>query len=206
MREIDTQALDIEEQSRLIWMRVRDTANLLLDDNPKLHDVGSIIESIARYGWQDKPRYDAVLGRIKHGNGRLLGLYMMEKDGGYDPPRGVAIERETGAWCVQIDAGIDAATSQEAKAYALDANNLTLLGAEGITPWDVARMYEPGYTDLLSELLEQDELPVSVDEENAIMLFAELNWEAVSESGKVQPNSHGKIVMCPNCNHQFIPD
>ena len=170
IKEVAPDSLDITEQSQLVWMRVRDARALILKSNLKLHDIGGVIASLKRYGWQDKPRYDATLGAIKHGNGRTEALAAMEEsidpDTGkpYGPPRGVALDSD-GAWCIQVDIGIDARTEAEARAYAIDANNLTLSGGD-FDLTDHMRLWEDGFDQQLAELAQMDEAPVAFDAED----------------------------------------
>jgi len=177
------------------------------DRNPKLHDIGSITTSIRRHGFKDPMKYEPSLnhgeGGIVEGNGRAIALQMMWREDPDSPPRGVALA-EDGAWAVPVLFGVDADSEAAAEAYALDHNSLTLLGGEGITPWDVARMYEPGYTDLLGELLEQGELPVSVDEEDWAALVSVP--PIVDDKAQVAQQGQSTVITCPQCGHQFAPN
>lgn len=136
---------------------------VLWERNPKRHDIGGIAQSIRRYGFKDEPHFDPSLnegsGGIVEGNGRLVALQMM-LDGGDDLPRGLK-PGSNGEWLVPIKFGVDAADEREAKAYALDHNNLTLSGSD-FTAFEMAQLWENEYTEVLTELAEVGKLPVSV--------------------------------------------
>lgn len=141
----------------------------LWDKNPKLHDFGSIIQSIHKYGFQDPPKYDQTLGGLVSGNGRVQALRMMKEDG-YPAPSGVEV-REDGEWLVPVMTGNDLQSEAEATAYALDHNNLTMLGGDGFTAIDVGRMWDrESYQALLMEVVHDP--PVSVDGEDMDLLMS----------------------------------
>lgn len=102
------------------------------DRNPKKHDFGALIQSIARYGFKDPPKFEPALnagkGGIVEGNGRAEALTMMQADG-QEPPRGVAVDPE-GRWCMPVLFGVDARSKAEAESYGIDHNNLTLSGGD----------------------------------------------------------------------------
>ena len=165
---LSEQDLELNDPPRKVWVRVRDAVGLLWKDNPKRHDVGSLVQSVQRYGFQDTPKFDALLenasggqGAIKAGNGRVEVLALMERDGSYELPRGLGLTA-AGEWAMPVDVGTDAKSRAEAEAYAIDDNNLTLFGGD-LTAFDALRMYERDYTDVLQRLAEQDELPVTAD-------------------------------------------
>jgi len=176
--------LAITEQSRLIWVRVQDARALIWRDNLKLHDIGSVMSSIARYGWQDKPRYDETLGAIKHGNGRIEALALMEESPDYKtPPRGIALEKESGAWCMQLEVGVDAKSLGEAKAYALDANNLTVMGGDaGLA--EVMAMWGQGFENQLLDLANTGDLPVSIDADDVDAILNQVKADSTTGESK----------------------
>lgn len=154
--------LTLKDAPRLIWIKVSDAVSLLWPDNPKLHDIGAVVQSISRHGFQELPKYDHHLG-IKAGNGRVEALDWMQKDGGYDLPRGLASLPDSGEWAMPLLIGTDAESHDLATAYAIDSNNLTLSGGD-LTALDLARVWDrEGYIALLKGLAERQQLPVSVD-------------------------------------------
>lgn len=160
--------LEFNDPPRLVWVRVKDAVGLLWKDNPKLHDVGGVILSLQKHGYQEFPKYDINLtnvngkaGAIKAGNGRIESLFRMEQDK-MEMPRGLAKVKDTGDWAVAIGAGVDAANELEAKAYAIDSNNLTMAGGD-FTALDMLSMWkEESYKDILVNLAKMNSLPVSV--------------------------------------------
>ncbi len=60
----------------------------LWDQNPKLHDIGALIQSIQLHGLGDPPKFDAKLDGLVYGNGRTEALERMRQEG-MDPPRGI---------------------------------------------------------------------------------------------------------------------
>jgi hypothetical protein len=159
----------------------------LWDKNPKKHDLGSLIQSISKYGFRDAPIFDAKLKAIVGGNGRLTALEKMRKSK-MEPPRGVKVDTD-GMWLVPIQVGLAARSKSEAEAFAIDHNNITLLGGD-LTLFDVARMWDAEYLELLQQLSDQNALPVSVDTDDLTALLSDyqklFNPEQVSdEDGNV---------------------
>jgi len=164
---LDIGGLEFNDAPKLVWWRVRDAVNFLWKENPKRHDIGAVIQSIERYGFQEPAKFDVNLpntaggqGAIKAGNGRVEAAAAMERDGRYDWPRGTARDTD-GAWCIPMLMGTDAYSEEMAAAYGIDANNLTLSGGD-LTAFDYMRMYDADYTEMLGRLAQADELPVSV--------------------------------------------
>lgn len=159
----------IAEQADLLELRyVLLTEAVQWDANPKQHDIGAQFESITRYGFKDPPKFEPELnggnGGIVEGNGRLEALRWMI-DQAYTPPAGIAVLPD-GDWAVPMLFGVDAASKEAAEAYGLDHNNLTLMGGDGITALDIARMYDiEQYTAVVKRITETDVAlqPVSVD-------------------------------------------
>ena len=125
----------------------------LFDSNAKLHNIDQIIQSIARYGFKSACKWESTLndgrGGIVAGNGRVEALRVMEKRGD-DLPVGIA-QDETGEWCVPVLFGVEADSEAIARAYALDDNNLTLLGGDFALA-DLMKLYNQEL--LMSELEE----------------------------------------------------
>lgn len=135
----------------------------LWDKNPKAHDIGALVTAIWRYGFQDPPKYDSALGGFVYGNGRTVAV-MMGKREGRKPPIGVAVLDGSDEWAIPVVFGNDLPSREVAEAFAIDHNNLTVMGGDGVTPWDLARMWDgEAYRDLLGGLAATDLLPVSVD-------------------------------------------
>lgn len=142
---------------------------ILWDKNPKKHDIGAIARSIDRYGFRDAPIYDATLGAVVAGNGRAETLAFMKRQGA-PVPDGIAVGPD-GDWLVPVQVGLDAASPVEAEAFAVDHNNVTLLGGD-LTLFELARLWDDSYATLLASLAEHDALPVSVDREDLDALLA----------------------------------
>lgn len=140
-----------------------------LVNNPKLHSIESIVRAFQIHGFRDPIEFDPNLnageGGVVAGNGRLEALATMFDRG--DPiPRGIKpVEND---WLVPLQLGVAAGSEAAAMAYALDSNNLGLVGA-GFTTTEIAKLWdEDGYVDILKALSEQDVLPVSVDSHKEI--------------------------------------
>lgn len=193
----------------LVWIRVRDAVKLLSPENPKLHDLGGIIQSLIRYGLQELPKYDGTVGWIKAGNGRVEALYEMERDGTYERPRGVRMEKETNAWVMPLIIGVDAEDFNQARSYLVDSNNLTMMGGD-FTAVDTARLWDRGgYNKLLQSLAKEGVYTVSVDKESTQLLDNLLSsmmpdFQPVSEDEQGRLDQK-KPVVCPECGHEFIP-
>ena len=173
IKSVDEAELKFHDAPNLIWLRVKTAVELLWSENPKLHDLGSIVESIKKHGFQELAKLDSNLinilekkGAIKAGNGRVEALAWMEKDGNYDLPRGLAKVKESGEWVMPLLVGTDAESLDLARSYAIDSNNLTLTGGD-FTAYDLARMWSSeAYLELLSSMAESDALPVTVEPED----------------------------------------
>lgn len=134
---LDESSLELDEQIRLVWMRVSDLLKLQCEGNPKLHDFDKIACSLARNGFQDPPKWDEQInegrGGLLYGNGRIEALSLLEGWHQDDPekwpkPRGVAIDKQTGDWAVQVKIGVGCLSPTQAKQFLIDHNSLTLGG------------------------------------------------------------------------------
>ena len=98
------------------------------DQNPKRHDLEGLVRSIQAHGFGDPPKFDATLGGLVYGNGRTEALERLAAQG-VPPPRGI-LQRKDGEWAVPVIFGVDAESEAAAVAFAIDHNNLTLLGGD----------------------------------------------------------------------------
>lgn len=163
------------------------------DQNPKLHDIGAIVASINDYGFKDPPKWEPSLndgrGGIVEGNGRTESLVWM-KSSGADAPRGIVDSGDD--WLVPILVGVDAKSAIEAKAYALDHNNLSLMGGD-MTALDIAGMYDRGaYLGLLIEIgnaSEQDIVSVDGDDLDLLLSLGEDDGSDEGDEGSEEAYS-----------------
>ena len=172
------------------------------DENPKRHDIEALIRSIETHGFGDPPKYDAVLGGLVYGNGRTEALERMLQ-AGRNPPRGV-LQAEDGDWAVPIIFGGDAESNAAAVAFAIDHNNLTLLGGRlGFTDllsiWD-----EEGLQRVLSDVPSIDGFLASLSSEEVDSLLNGPDFEPVRADDQSRLDSK-KAVTCPECGHEFRP-
>lgn len=178
---IDETTLTKNDPPQLLWIRVSDAMKLLWIRNPKLHDIGSVIESIRKHGLQELPKFDTELdnvsgekGAIKAGNGRVEALYRMMTGGDHELPRGMAMDKD-GVWVMPLLAGVDALSQRLAEAYAIDSNNLTLTGGD-FTASELSRLWDGNsYMQLLQDMAADNLFPVSVPPEDLDYLIGGLN-------------------------------
>ena len=174
----------------------------LFDNNAKLHNLDQIIQSIARYGFKSACKWEGTLndgrGGIVAGNGRVEALREMERRGD-DLPIGIA-QDETGEWCVPVLFGVEASSEAIARAYALDDNNLTLLGGDFAVA-DLMKLYNPELLmSELEELARSGEIPVSIGEANLEELLNQLGQsgddEPEPEYGEDDPTVPEGVQVC----------
>ena len=188
----------------------------LFDNNAKLHNLDQIIRSIARYGFKSACKWEGTLndgrGGIVAGNGRVEALREMEKRGD-DLPIGIA-QDETGEWCVPVLFGVEAESEAIARAYALDDNNLTLLGGDFAVA-DLMKLYNPELLmSELEELARSGDLPVTFDDnfvENSLQILANGNFSEDDNEDADRPSSTKEINTddyefehkCPKCQFEY---
>jgi len=170
-----TESTPSDEQLRVEYVPVSQA--VLWDKNPKEHDIGTLSEAIAMYGFKDPPKFEPALnggtGGIVEGNGRIIALRMMMTQG-MDRPRGI-LKTDNGEWAVPILFGVDAESEMLAQAYALDHNLLVLSGGE-FTALDASRLWNDTlYIEVLTVLAKEDVLPVAVDGDDLDLILETLN-------------------------------
>jgi len=149
------------QQKKLSW-----AAKYFLDGNAKKHDIGSLYQSIKRYGFRDPLGYDEQLnggrGGIVEGNGRLETLVQLYQEDRDNPPAGIAKDAD-GDWLVPIIFGCDSKNEQEAIAYSLD-HNLTMLKGGERSPYDIlSQDFDIEVFDILSEQFDKGYPTVAID-------------------------------------------
>ena len=172
------------------------------DDNPKRHDLDRLVRSIETHGFGDPPKLDATLGALVYGNGRTEALERMRRSGA-EPPRGILLTEE-GEWAVPVIFGVDAESKAAAVAFAVDHNNLTLLGgdlgfADLLQIWD-----EPGLQAVLEQTPDAADLLTSLDRQDVDALLTGPDFEPVGADEQSRLDEK-KQVTCPECGHAFRP-
>ncbi len=172
------------------------------DDNPKLHDIGALMKSIELHGFGDPPKYDSNLDGLVYGNGRTEALERMRRDG-MDLPRGIA-KLDDDQWAVPIIFGVDAKSKEAAVAFAIDHNNLTLLGGnlgfeELVSLWD-----EEGLQKVLADVPDAGELLASLDAGDVAALLTGPDFQPVGADDQSRLDQK-KPVTCPDCGSEFVP-
>jgi hypothetical protein len=170
------------------------SAAKLWDRNAKLHDIGALATSIALHGFRDPPAYDAALDAFVEGNGRTEALQWMYAQG-RDRPRGIGLDTKTDEWCIPVLFGVDAKSRLAAERYGIDHNNLVLAGGD-FTAIDMAKNWGPGYLQIVQEMAEAKQLPVSVQAEDVQALVANALEQAQAE--EATPPSDGSLLALAN--------
>lgn len=188
----------------------------LFDNNAKLHNLDQIVQSIARYGFKSACKWESTLnggrGGIVAGNGRIEALREMERRGD-DLPLGIA-QDETGEWCVPVLFGVEAESEAIARAYALDDNNLTLLGGD-LALADLKKLYNQELLmSELEELAQSGNLPVTFDNdfvEDSLQFLAKIDSSNDNKENSDPPAFTKEIDTdgskfqhrCPKCKFEF---
>lgn len=172
------------------------------DDNPKRHDLAALVRSIETHGFGDPPKFDSTLGALVYGNGRSEALERMKSEG-KPPPRGIAV-LDTGEWAVPVIFGVDAASKAAAVAFAIDHNNLTLLGG-GLGIEDVLQVWdEEGLQRVLREIPDAGALLASMSAVDLDVLLHGPDFDPVG-AGDQPRLDEKKLVTCPECGTEFRP-
>lgn len=226
LNSLDESTLELDDQIRLVWMRVSDVLALQCEGNPKLHDPEKIALSLIRNGFQDPPKWDEHIndgkGGLLYGNGRIEALAMLEArhlgdPEGWPKPRGVAVEKGSGAWVVQVKVGVGCLSPLEAKQFLIDHNSLTLSGGD-FDQVDLARLYgSDAYRKILLEIQqgvgEGEDLTITTTAEVLEEDFADWGGEDGGEEDDDEPsglddkgidyqNKYAVLIECDSETHQ----
>ena len=157
--------------------------------NPKDHDLGSLHQSLSRWGYVAPILIDERSKKIVAGHGRLDSLLQMKADG-QDPPE--RIISKNGSWLVPTIRGVRFNSDKEAEGYLLADNRLTEIGG-----W-----HEDVLAEILSEFAKEDNLDgLGWDADDVDDLIRSLDATPRNES----ENNNKKQVECPECGHTFTP-
>ena len=170
------------------------------DANPKRHDLDALVRSIETHGFGDPPKLDSTLGALVYGNGRTEALERM-RQAGKEPPRGIGVT-ENGDWAVPVIFGVDAESRAAAVAFAIDHNNLTMLGG-GLGVEDLLQVWdEEGLQRVLGEVPDAGALLASLDAADLDALLQGPGFEPVSADDQSRLDEKAPIV-CPSCGEEI---
>ena len=175
------------------------------DANPKKHALDALVTSIETYGFGDPPKYESTLEALVYGNGRTEALERMRADD-KEPPRGIAV-LEDGEWAVPVIFGVDAESHAAAVAFAIDHNNLGLMGGklgfeDLLAIWD-----EEGLQAVLVDAREAAGLLASFDDDEIESLLGAPGFEPASAEDQSRlDRSEVEALSCPECGHEWIPE
>src|SRR4029077_16414845 len=129
------------------------------------------------HGFGDPPKYDATLEALVYGNGRTEALERMRL-AGKETPRGIGL-LENGDWAIPIIFGVDAESRAAAVAFAIDHNNLTLLGG-GLEVRDLLAIWdEEKLVQVLEETPDAGKLLASLNTADVEALLDGPDFDAV---------------------------
>jgi hypothetical protein len=170
------------------------------DQNPKRHDLDALVRSIETHGFGDPPKLDSTLDALVYGNGRTEALERM-RQAGKEPPRGIGVA-EDGDWAVPVIFGVDAESRAAAVAFAIDHNNLTMLGG-GLGVEDLLQVWdEEGLQRVLGEIPDAGALLASLDASDLDALLQGPGFEPVSADDQSRLDEKAPIV-CPSCGEEI---
>jgi aryl-alcohol dehydrogenase-like predicted oxidoreductase len=172
------------------------------DENPKRHDLDALVRSIETHGFGDPPKLDATLEALVYGNGRAEALERM-RQAGKKPPRGIGVTGD-GDWAVPVIFGVDAESRAAAVAFAIDHNNLTMLGG-GLTAEDLLQVWdEEGLQRVLSDIPNAGALLASLSQDDVDALLRGPDFQPAAAEDQSRLDEL-KTVTCPECGAEFRP-
>ena len=107
-------------EHKLLWVNIREVKGA--DYNPKQHDIGTLHQSMDRFGFIAPLIRNEASGKLVGGHGRIETLRQKfsfkEK-----APKGIKVD-DDGDWYVPVITGIEFETDAEADAYLIADNRL----------------------------------------------------------------------------------
>lgn len=189
-----------EERLELRYIPLRQARRW--DENPKRHDVAALVRSIETHGFGDPPKYDAALDALVYGNGRTEALERMRSEG-KAAPRGIGVTEE-GDWAIPVIFGVDAESRAAAVAFAIDHNNLTLLGG-GLEVEDVLQIWDEGQLqEVLGDMPDAGDLLASLEPGDVDALLQGPDFQPAGAEDQSRLDEK-KLVTCPDCGKEFRP-
>lgn len=187
------------EEDKLVMRYVPLTKAVRWENNPKLNEIGLLIESIRVHGFRDAPIYDDTAGCIVAGNGRTIALQKM-KETKFAVPRGIVVDK-TGEWWLPIQFGVNAVTEEGAYAFGIDHNNITLLGGnldidsiKGI--WD-----EEVFADMVKMIADTETPLVSLDGDDIDAILKGL--EDVTPPKEKEHDNDANVRIIIRCENSY---
>lgn len=115
------------------WTEYVPLDDLIPDErNPKNHDGEVLDESIDRFGFTEQVMVDDRTGKLVAGHGRRERL-LAARERGEQPPEGVTVDVD-GTWKVPVLRGWRSRDDDEAMAYLVAANQITVKGGWNVDP------------------------------------------------------------------------
>ena len=160
-------------------------------DNPKDHDIGSLIESIQEFGFVRNVMVNETDNLLLYGHGTTEALWQMYESGEYKVPKRIKI-RKDGMWLVPTDRGIRL-SKKRAKAYVIADNYHSQLGG-----WN-----EPQLVDNLIAIAGKDGRGLrgtGFDGDELDVLIKIYSPVPKEEQPRLDQKIH---IICPECGHEF---
>ena len=147
------------------------------DRNVKDHDIGSIHESMNRFGFTSPLLMNEKTGKLVAGHGRIETL-KQKKQFNESPPANIQIDEESKEWLVPVIRGVSFKNDEEAQAYLLADNRLVELGG-----WDTNALIEE-----LEKLAEESSLQgTGFDDADIQAMYEDLESKISEGSDKGLP-------------------
>lgn len=116
------------QEHRIERMLVRDLVELGDERNAKDHALDELMASVARFGYAEPTMLDERTGLLIAGHGRTEALALMEARAEDTTPVPAYVQRTTEGWTVPVIRGWASTDDDEAAAYLVASNQLTIAG------------------------------------------------------------------------------
>jgi len=147
------------------------------DRNVKDHDIGSIHESMNRFGFTSPLLLNEATGKLVAGHGRIEAL-KQKKQFKESVPANIKVDDGSGEWLVPVIRGVSFKNEEEAQAYLLADNRLVELGG-----WNTSALIEE-----LEKLAEESSLQgTGFDDADIQAMYEDLEKQVGEGSDKGLP-------------------